>query len=100
MPDLVIDGEMMADAALNPEIAMEQFPHSAIKGNANVLIFPNLAAGNIAYKLLNYLAGTSAIGPILMGTDKPVNVLNYHSSVTDIVNLTAITTISCIDDNC
>ncbi|HUX08121.1 MAG TPA: NADP-dependent malic enzyme [Acidobacteriota bacterium] len=100
MPDLAIDGEMMADAALNPEIAMEQFPHSAIKGNANVLIFPNLAAGNIAYKLLNNLAGASAIGPILMGTDKPVNVLNYHSSVTDIVNLTAITTISCIDDNC
>ena len=94
MPDLTIDGEMMADAALNPEIAAEQFPHSAIQGDANVLIFPNLAAGNIAYKLINILAGATAIGPILMGMDKPVNVLNYHSSVTDIVNLTAITALS------
>jgi malate dehydrogenase (oxaloacetate-decarboxylating)(NADP+) len=100
MPELQIDGEMMADAALNPEIAAEQFPHSVIQGNANVLIFPNLAAGNIAYKLLNILAGATAIGPILMGTDKPVNVLNYHSSATDIVNLTAITAISCDVGKC
>ena len=99
-PDLVIDGEMMADAALRPEIASEQFPHSAIQGNANVLIFPNLAAGNIAYKLLDSLADATAIGPILMGMDKPVNVLNYHSSVTEIVNLIAITAVSCEGDGC
>ena len=99
-PDLVIDGEMMADAALNPEISGEQFPHSAIQGNANVLIFPNLAAGNIAYKLLDSLTDATAIGPILMGMDKPVNVLNYHSSVTDIVNLTAITAVSCEGKGC
>ncbi len=96
MPDLVIEGEMMADAALMPEIAEEQFPHSIIKGDANVLIFPNLAAGNIGYKLLQVLGGADAIGPILMGMDKPVNVLNYFSSVTDIVNLTGITAVSCI----
>jgi len=95
MPDLVIDGEMMADAALTPEITQENFPHSAIQGDANVLIFPDLASGNIAYKLVRILGNADAIGPILMGMDKPVNVLNYHSSVTDIVNLTAITAMSC-----
>ncbi len=96
-PDLIIDGEMMADAALIPEIAEEQFPHSLIKGDANVLIFPNLAAGNIAYKLMDILGGADAIGPILMGMYKPINVLNYHSTVTEIVNLTAITAISAQD---
>jgi malate dehydrogenase (oxaloacetate-decarboxylating)(NADP+) len=94
MPNLVIDGEMMADAALTPEICKEQFPHSAIQGNANVLIFPGLASGNIGYKLVKVLAKADAIGPILMGMAKPVNVLNYYSTVTDIVNLTAITAVS------
>lgn len=93
-PDLVIDGEMMADAALMPEICREQFPHSTIQGNANVLIFPGLASGNIGYKLVKVLGKADAIGPILMGMAKPVNVLNYHSTVTEIVNLTAITAVS------
>lgn len=94
MPSLVIDGEMMADAALDPEICAEKFPHSAIQGNANVLIFPDLASGNIAYKLLQKVGGGEAIGPVIMGLKKPVNILNYHSTCTDIVNLTAITVIS------
>jgi malate dehydrogenase (oxaloacetate-decarboxylating)(NADP+) len=94
-PELVIDGEMMADAALDPEICKEQFPHSVIQGNANVLIFPDMASGNIAYKLMQKIGKADAIGPILMGMKKPVNILNYYSTVTDIVNLTAITAVSC-----
>ena len=94
IPKLLIDGEMMADAAMDPEICAEKFPHSAIQGNANVLIFPDLASGNIAYKLLQKVGGGEAIGPIIMGLKKPVNILNYHSTCTDIVNLTAITVIS------
>jgi malate dehydrogenase (oxaloacetate-decarboxylating)(NADP+) len=94
-PELVIDGEMMADAALDPEICKEQFPHSVIQGNANVLIFPDMASGNIAYKLMQKIGRADAIGPILMGMQKPVNILNYYSTVTDIVNLTAITAVSC-----
>jgi malate dehydrogenase (oxaloacetate-decarboxylating)(NADP+) len=93
-PKLIIDGEMMADAAMDPEICAEKFPHSSIQGNANVLIFPDLASGNIAYKLLQKVGGGESIGPIIMGLKKPVNILNYHSTCTDIVNLTAITVIS------
>jgi malate dehydrogenase (oxaloacetate-decarboxylating)(NADP+) len=96
-PELLVEGDIMADAALDPEIAREQFPHSKIQGNANVLIFPDLASGNIGYKLMQKIGKADAIGPILMGMKKPVNILNYHSTVTDIVNLTAITAISADD---
>jgi len=92
-PTLTIDGEMAADAALVPELAQQAFPMSAIQGDANVLVFPDLQAGNIAYKLVQHLAGAELIGPVLVGLDKPVNVLNHYSSVDEIVNIAAITVI-------
>lgn len=90
-PSLVIDGEMQADTAVNPELAATDFPFSAIKGDANVLIFPDLTSGNIAYKLLRELGGATAVGPILVGVRKPVNVLALGASVSDVVNMAAIT---------
>ena len=90
-PTLVIDGEMQADTALVPEIARTAFPMSAIQGDANVLVFPDLQAGNIAYKLVQHLAGAAVIGPVLLGLQKPANVLNHYSSVDEIVNISAIT---------
>lgn len=90
-PSLVIDGEMQADSAVNAEMAAEDFAFSAIQGDANVLIFPDLAAGNICYKLLRELGGATTIGPVLMGIAKPVSVLALGSTVSDIVNMAAIT---------
>jgi len=92
-PGLVVDGEMQPDTALVPEIVEVNFPHSRIRGDANVLIFPNVQSGNISLKLVQRLAGGEVIGPILMGMRKPVNVLNYYSTVTEIVNIAAITTV-------
>jgi malate dehydrogenase (oxaloacetate-decarboxylating)(NADP+) len=90
-PGLVIDGEMQADTAVNQEFAQADFPFSSIQGDANVLIFPSLAAGNIAYKLLRDLGGATAVGPVLLGAAKPVNVLALGANVSDIVNMAAIT---------
>jgi malate dehydrogenase (oxaloacetate-decarboxylating)(NADP+) len=90
-PTLVIDGEMQADTAVNAELASTDFPFSAIQGDANVLIFPTLGAGNIAYKLLRELGGATAVGPVLVGTAQPINVLALGSTVSDIVNMAAIT---------
>ena len=92
-PNLVIDGEMAADTALVPAIAQQAFPMSAIQGDANVLVFPDLQAGNIAYKLVQHLAGAEVIGPVLLGLAKPANVLNHYSTVDEIVNIAAITVI-------
>ncbi len=89
-PDLMVDGEMQADTAVAPEIISETYPFSSLKGGANVLIFPNLEAGNIAYKLLMRIGGAEAIGPILMGLSKPVHVLQRGCEVNDIVNIAAI----------
>ncbi|MEZ5401011.1 MAG: NADP-dependent malic enzyme [Bryobacteraceae bacterium] len=89
-PDLVIDGEMQADTAVVPEILEQTFPFSRLKGAANVLVFPNLESGNIAYKLLMRIGGAEAIGPILMGPSKPVHVLQRGCEVSDIVNMAAI----------
>ncbi|MBC8145057.1 MAG: NADP-dependent malic enzyme [bacterium] len=90
-PDLLIDGEMHADAAVVPEI-LKEFPFSTLEGiPANVLIFPNIDAGNIAYKLLMRLGNCEAIGPLLMGMNKPVHVLQRSSDVQDIFNIAAIT---------
>lgn len=89
-PHLIIDGEMQADTALSPEIINEVYPFSTLKGNANVLIFPGLTSANIAYKLLSRLGGATAIGPILMGIQKPVYLLAPGSDVNDIVNITAM----------
>jgi phosphate acetyltransferase len=92
-PDLVVDGEMAPDTALLPEIVNANFPHSRIRGDANVLVFPDVQSGNISLKLVQRLAGADVIGPILIGLNKPVNALNYHSSVQEIVNIATITAI-------
>ena len=89
-PSLVVDGEMQADTAFDPEIIERDYPFSTLKEQANVLIFPNLSAGNIAYKLLNHLGGATAIGPILVGMSRPVHVLERGADVQDIVNMAAV----------
>ncbi|RJP76233.1 MAG: NADP-dependent malic enzyme [Candidatus Zixiibacteriota bacterium] len=89
-PELIVDGEMQADTAVNATIATEAFPFSAVKGDANILIFPDMQSGNIAYKLVTQLGGATAIGPILMGMRKAVHVLQRGCSVNDIVNIAAI----------
>jgi malate dehydrogenase (oxaloacetate-decarboxylating)(NADP+) len=89
-PDLIIDGEMQANTAVNPEILTGTYPFSKLKEKANVLIFPDLNSGNIAYKLMDELGGATAVGPILMGMNKAVHALQRGDSVDKIVNLTAI----------
>lgn len=92
-PDLTVDGEMQADTAVIPQILEELYPFSSLQERANVLIFPDLNAANIAYKLLMRVGGAEAIGPILLGMDKPVHVLQRGSEAADIVNLTAIASV-------
>ena len=89
-PELKVDGEMQADTAVVPEILEQTYPFSRLKGGANVLVFPNLESGNIAYKLLMRIGGAEAIGPILMGLSKPVHVLQRGCEVDDIVKIAAI----------
>jgi len=89
-PDLIVDGEMQADTAVVAERLEKDFPFSSLKGGANVLIFPTLEAGNIAYKLLQRLTDATVIGPILMGMKKPVHVIQRGDTVNDIINMTAI----------
>jgi malate dehydrogenase (oxaloacetate-decarboxylating)(NADP+) len=90
-PNLIIDGDIQANVALNTELQKEMYPFSALsKEGANTLIFPNLAAANIAYKLLMEIGGAEAIGPILLGMKKPVHVLQLGSSIREIVNIAAI----------
>jgi malate dehydrogenase (oxaloacetate-decarboxylating)(NADP+) len=89
-PHLMIDGEMQADTAVVPSIVDETYPFSTLKGGANVLIFPNLEAGNIAYKLLHRIGGCDLIGPLLTGLSKPVHVLQRGSEVSDIVHVAAV----------
>ena len=87
---LIVDGEMQADTAIVPELVTEDYPFSKVRGDANVLIFPSLEAGNVAYKLMMRMGGAEALGPILMGMAKPVHVLARGSGVEEIVNMAAI----------
>lgn len=90
-PEITVDGEMQANFAMNPDLLKDNYPFSSLVGApANVLIFPNLESGNIAYKLLQELGGAEAVGPILLGLKKPVHVLQLGSSVSEIVNMVTI----------
>lgn len=89
-PDLIIDGEMQADTAVVPEILDKTFPFTSIKGGANVLVFPNLDSANIAYKLMARIGQATVIGPILIGMNKPVHILQRDATVDDIINMTSI----------
>ena len=92
-PKLEVDGEMQVDLATMPEIMARDFPFSDLKSKANVFIFPDLNSGNIAYKLLQRLAGADVIGPILMGLNKPAHILQRTSTVSEIVDMAAIATV-------
>ena len=89
-PTLIVDGEIMADAAVSPEILEQTYPFSSLKGGANVLIFPDLASANIACKLLTTIGGAETLGPILMGMTRPVHLLPRGAEVEEIVNVVAI----------
>ncbi|MBI5145349.1 MAG: phosphotransacetylase [Candidatus Omnitrophica bacterium] len=92
-PDLLVDGELQVDAAIVPEVAQIKYPESVLKGKANVLIFPDLEAGNISYKLVQRLSHARALGPLLLGLNKPCSDLSRGCSVEDIVDCVAVTAI-------
>ncbi len=92
-PGIVFDGEIQADAAILPKVAAKKDPDGLLKGRANVLVFPDLDAGNIGYKLVQRLAGAEAIGPIVAGFKQPVNDLSRGCSVDDVVNMLAVTSV-------
>jgi malate dehydrogenase (oxaloacetate-decarboxylating)(NADP+) len=93
-PGLIVDGDVQANFAVNNSLLKEQFPFSTlVDKDVNTFIFPNLAAGNIAYKLMQELGGAEAIGPVLMGLNKPVHVLQLGSSVREIVNMVIISVV-------
>ncbi len=92
-PDLIVDGELQVDAAIVPEVAKFKYPDSPIKGDANILIFPNLEAGNISYKLVERLSGGRALGPLLLGLVKPCSDLSRGCSWEDVVDCVGVTAI-------
>lgn len=89
-PDITVDGEMMVDVAVSPTLSEADYPFSVLKGDANVFIFPDLEAANVAYKLMQYLGGATAIGPILMGMSRSIHALPRGAEVTDIINMAAL----------
>ncbi len=90
-PEIVVDGEMQGNFAINNELLQDNFPFSTLAdAPANTLVFPNLESGNIAYKLLQELGGAEAVGPILLGLNKPVHIVQLGSSVREIVNMVTI----------
>ncbi|WP_394062354.1 phosphate acetyltransferase [Alcaligenes sp. WGS1538] len=97
-PDLAIDEDVQLDAALIEEVAARKLPGSAVAGKANVLIFPNLEAGNIGYKMAERLGGAIAIGPLLQGLSKPANDLSRGCSTQDIYNVIAVTGVQCLQE--
>ncbi len=92
-PDMDFDGELQGDSAIVPDVAAKKVGESPVAGQANVLIFPDLNSGNICYKLVQYMAGATALGPILQGFSKPVNDMSRGATVDDIIGVTAITVI-------
>jgi len=88
---LIVDGEIQADFALNPEMGSQTFPFSKLDNRkVNTLIFPNLDSANITYKLMKELHGVKSIGPVMLGLDKPIHILQLGASVEEIINMTSI----------
>ena len=90
---------MQVELALQPSLREKLYHYSSLKGAANILIFPNLDSGNICYKLMRDIGGAEAIGPVLLGLNKPAHVLQRESDVSSIINLTAITALRCLSND-
>ncbi len=99
-PDLIIDGDIQANVALDAQLQKENYPFSALaEKGANTLIFPDLTSGNIAYKLIMEIGDGEAIGPVLLGMNKPVHILQLGSSIREIVNMVAIAVVDAQQNN-